>query len=255
MYRKKEIITLDGPSGVGKSTISRKIAATLGYTYLDTGAMYRAVGLHLKQMGVDIGDWSAVAANLDTLTIRLLPAGNELSDAGVLLNGVDVSNQIRTPEMSMLASRDEFSDAGVLLNGIDVSDQIRTPEMSMLASRVSAIPAVRAKLTEMQRAIGSQGRLVAEGRDLGTVVFPNAAHKFFLDADIQERARRRVRQLRLHGSQADEKEILEMICQRDRDDSERSVAPLRKAEDAFLIDTTGITIEEVCTRILQRVLS
>ena len=225
MHRKKEIVTLDGPSGVGKSTISRKIAASLGYTYLDTGAMYRAVGLHLQQMGVDVGDCSEVAANLDTLTIRLLPA------------------------------RDEFSDAGVLLNGVDVSDQIRTPEMSMLASRVSAIPAVRAKLTEMQRAIGSQGRLVAEGRDLGTVVFPNAAHKFFLDADIQERARRRVRQLRLHGSQADEKEILEMICQRDRDDSERSVAPLRKAEDAFLIDTTGITIEEVCTRILQRVLS
>ncbi len=225
MHRKKEIVTLDGPSGVGKSTISRKIAASLGYTYLDTGAMYRAVGLHLQQMGVDAGDCDAVTANLNTLTIRLLPA------------------------------RDEFSDAGVLLNGVDVSDQIRTPEMSMLASRVSAIPVVRAKLTEMQRAIGSQGRLVAEGRDLGTVVFPDAAHKFFLDADIQERARRRVRQLRLHGSQADEEKTLEMIRQRDRYDSERNVAPLRKAEDAFLIDTTGITIEEVCARILERVLS
>jgi cytidylate kinase len=225
MYRKKEIITLDGPSGVGKSTISRKIAATLGYTYLDTGAMYRAVGLHLKQMGVDIGDWSAVAANLDTLTIRLLPAGNELSDAGVLLNGVDVSNQIRTPEMSMLASK------------------------------VSAIPAVRVNLTKMQREIGSQGRLVAEGRDLGTVVFPDAAHKFFLDADIHERVCRRVRQLRLNGSPVDEEEILEMIQQRDLDDSTRSVAPLKKAEDALLVDTTGITIEEVCARILQKVLS
>jgi CMP/dCMP kinase len=225
MYRKKEIVTLDGPSGVGKSTISRRIAATLGYTYLDTGAMYRAVGLYLRQMGVDIGDYRKVAANLDTITIRLLPA------------------------------RDEFSDAGVILNGIDVSDQIRTPEISMLASNVSAIPVVRENLTEMQRKIGSQGRLVAEGRDLGTVVFPDAAYKFFLDADIQERARRRVRQLRLQGSQADEEIILEMIQQRDRDDSERIMAPLRKAEDALVVDTTGITIEEVCARILRCILS
>jgi CMP/dCMP kinase len=225
MYRKKEIVTLDGPSGVGKSTISRKIAASLGFTYLDTGAMYRAVALHLKQMGVDIENWSEVAASLNTLAIRLLPAGNEVSDTGVLLNGADVS------------------------------DRIRVPEISMLASKVSAIPAVRANLTKMQREIGSHGRLVAEGRDIGTVVFPDAAHKFFLDADIRERARRRVRQLRLQGSPADEKEVLEMIRKRDQDDRARSVAPLKKAEDALLIDTTGITIEEVCARILQRVLS
>ena len=225
MHKKKEIITLDGPSGVGKSTISRRIAAALGYTYLDTGAMYRAVGLHLEQMGVDIGDMNAVAANLDTLTIRLLPA------------------------------RSELGDTGVILNGVDISDRIRTPEMSMLASRVSAIPAVRTKLTEMQREIGAQERIVAEGRDVGTVVFPDAAYKFFLDADIQERARRRVRQLRLHGSHVDEKEILEMIRQRDKDDSERSVAPLRKAEDALLIDTTDGTIEEICAEILKKVLS
>jgi CMP/dCMP kinase len=225
MLKKKEIITLDGPSGVGKSTISRRIAAALGYTYLDTGAMYRAVGLHLEQMGVDIGDMGAVAANLDTLSIRLLPA------------------------------RDEFSDAGVILNDVDISDRIRTPQMSMLASRVSAIPAVRTKLTEMQREIGSREMIVAEGRDVGTVVFPDAAYKFFLDADVQERARRRVRQLRLQGKPADEKETLEMIRQRDKDDSERSVAPLRKAEDALLIDTTGIAIEEVCAGILKKVLS
>ena len=225
MHRKKDIITLDGPSGVGKSTISRRIAAVLGYTYLDTGAMYRAVGLHLKQRGVDIGDPGAVAANLNSLSIRLLPA------------------------------KDEVSDAGVILNGVNISDRIRTPEMSMLASRVSAIPAVRVKLTEMQREIGAQEKIVAEGRDVGTVVFPDAAYKFFLDADVQERACRRVRQLRLQGEPADEKQTLEMIRQRDRADSERSMAPLRKAADALLIDTTGITIEEVCAGILARVLS
>ena len=111
------------------------------------------------------------------------------------------------------------------------------------------------RLTEMQREIGSMERIVAEGRDVGTVVFPDAAHKFFLDADVQERARRRVRQLRLQGKPVDEKETLEMILKRDRADSERSVAPLRKAEDAFLVDTTGRTIEEVCAGILERVSS
>jgi CMP/dCMP kinase len=223
MPKKMEIIALDGPSGVGKSTISRKIATALGYTYLDTGAMYRAVGLYLKLHRVDIEDTKAVAAGLKNISIQLLPA------------------------------RDEEGDTGVILNGEDVSDVIRTAEISMLASKVSAIPVVRVKLTEMQREIGSRGKVVAEGRDIGTVVFPEAANKFFLDADIQERARRRARQLHLNGNQAEEEKIREMISQRDRDDSERSVAPLRKAEDALLIDTTGITIEDVCEKILQAV--
>jgi CMP/dCMP kinase len=225
MLKKMEIIALDGPSGVGKSTISRKIAKALGYTYLDTGAMYRAVGLYLKLHLVDIEDTKAVAAGLKNISIRLLPA------------------------------RNEEGDTGVILNGEDVSDAIRTAEISMLASKVSAIPVVRVKLTEMQREIGSRGKVVAEGRDIGTVVFPEAANKFFLDADIQERARRRARQLHLSGNQVEEEKIREMISQRDRDDSERSVAPLRKAEDALLIDTTGITIEDVCEKILQVVSS
>jgi cytidylate kinase len=225
MPKKRDIIALDGPSGVGKSTISRKIAAMLGYTYLDTGAMYRAVGLYMKLHKVDLKDSEAVAAGLKNISIQLLPPGNEVEDAGVILNGEEVSKAIRTPEMSMIASK------------------------------VSAIPSVRNKLTEMQRKIGSQGRIVAEGRDVGTVVFPDAAHKFFLDADIHERARRRVRQLHLGGDDhVGEEETLEMISQRDRDDSERSMAPLRKAEDAHLIDTTGITIEDVCKRILGVVL-
>jgi cytidylate kinase len=225
MPKKTNIIALDGPSGVGKSTISRKIAATLGYTYLDTGAMYRAVGLYLKLNQVDLKDSEAVAAGLKNISIQLLPPGNEMEDTGVILNGEAVSKAIRTSEISMIASK------------------------------VSAIPAVRYKLTEMQRKIGSQGKIVAEGRDVGTVVFPDAAYKFFLDADIHERARRRVRQLHLGGDdRVEEEQILKMISQRDRDDSERSMAPLRKADDALLIDTTGITIEDVCEKILRVVL-
>ena len=223
MPEKTNIITLDGPSGVGKSTISRRIAAQLGYTYLDTGAMYRAVGFYLKTQSVDIDNSENVATCLRDITLQLLPA------------------------------RDEISDAGVILNGRDISDRIRTPEISMLASRVSAIPAVRMKLTEMQRQIGAEGRVVAEGRDTGTVVFPEAAHKFFLDADIRERAHRRIRQMRLTGATVDEREVLAMIQKRDRDDSERSIAPLKKAEDALLIDTTGLTIEEVCSEILRNI--
>jgi CMP/dCMP kinase len=225
MLKKRKIIALDGPSGVGKSTISRNIAARLGYTYLDTGAMYRAVGFFLKLHHVDIKDTRAVAESLKNISIQLLPAQNEEGDTGVILNGEDVSRSIRTSEISMLASK------------------------------VSAIPAVREKLTEMQRNIGLQEKVVAEGRDIGTVVFPNAANKFFLDADIQERVRRRARQLHLGGNKAEEEKIRQMISQRDRDDSERNIAPLRKAEDAILIDTTGITIEDVCERILQIVLS
>lgn len=223
MGKKQQIVALDGPSGVGKSTISRKIAAILGFSYLDTGAMYRAVGLHLQLQGVDVNDSEAVEACLDTVSLRLLPT-----------------------------KKDE-GETGVELNGIDVSDKIRTPEISMLASKVSALPVVRSKLTEMQREIGLKGKVVAEGRDVGTVVFPDAAHKFFLDADIKVRAYRRIKQLNLGGDSATEKHIIDMIRKRDRDDSERSVAPLKKANDALFIDTTHLSIDEVCEKILQKI--
>jgi len=223
MEKYKEIVTLDGPSGVGKSTISRKIAAILGYSYLDTGAMYRAVGLYLKLQGIDINNSKAVSQSLNEISIRLLPAEKENADTGVVLNNVDVSGKIRTQEISMLASK------------------------------VSALPEVRAKLTEMQREIGQQGKIVAEGRDVGTVVFPDAAHKFFLDADIKERARRRIRQLNLEADEISKKNILDMIRKRDSDDSQRSIAPLKKADDATLIDTTYLTIDEVCEKIFYKI--
>ena len=223
MSEKKNIITIDGPSGVGKSTVSRKVAAELGFTYLDTGAMYRAVGLHLSRLQVDMEDAGKVGPALQKLTLELIPAP------------------------------DEESDVGVIMNGEDVSVAIRTPDMAMVASRVSAHAGVRQFLTEIQRNYGDAGRIVAEGRDTGTVVFPDAAFKFFLDARPEERARRRVEQLKRKGCDADYEQILAMTLERDNQDRSRAVAPLRQAEDAVLLDTTGSPIEEVVGSILAEV--
>lgn len=220
---KQNIVTIDGPSGVGKSTISRKIAAALGFTYLDTGAMYRAVALFLTTRNVELTDSAAVGSALAELELELIPA------------------------------QDENGDVGVIVNGEDVSTAIRTPEMSMAASAVSALGEVRSKLTLMQQEIGNKGKVVAEGRDTGTVVFPEARYKFFLDANPEERAKRRVLQLRARGEEADEAKILKMTLERDKNDSERSLAPLKKAEDAMGVDTTHITIDEVCTALLSAV--
>lgn len=224
MSESQAVIAIDGPSGVGKSTISRKIARALGYTYLDTGAMYRAVGLFLQRNRVDLTDDQAMRSCLANIHIQLLPAKNEDDDAGVLLNGEDVSSAIRTPEMAMVASK------------------------------VSANPLVREKLTTLQRELGNSGGVVAEGRDTGTVVFPRARFKFFLDARPEERARRRVRQLRMRGEPAGEQEILEMTLRRDKNDREREIAPLRQAEDAWVIDTTSRDIDEVTRLVLEVIL-
>lgn len=198
MSPKKKIVTIDGPSGVGKSTVSRRVAAAIGFTYLDTGAMYRAVGLALQQGGVDLEDEHKVTRLLETIRIELLPPKNEDGDVGVRLDGEDVSTLIRTPEASMLASTS------------------------------SAIPAVRSRLTSLQQQIGEEGEVVAEGRDTGTVVFPDAAYKFYLDGDPEERARRRVNQLRQQGNDTDEKEVLQLLKQRDDNDTRRTIAPLKK---------------------------
>jgi len=220
MPEKQDIITIDGPSGVGKSTISRKVAAALGFTYLDTGAMYRGVGLFLLGRETDLNDAEAIAENLQALELRLLPAA------------------------------DENSDVGVSINGEIVSDAIRTPDMAMVASKVSAVPVVREILTKMQRGYGDKGQIVAEGRDTGTVVFPKAGYKFFLDADPEERAERRCRQLREKGVEADFSQILAMTIERDKNDRQREIAPLKQATDATLIDTTSMSIDEVVREVL-----
>lgn len=221
MSETQKIITIDGPAGVGKSSVSRMVAAATGFTYLDTGAMYRGVGWYFLQQGVQLDDVEAMSEKLANLQLDLLPAA------------------------------DEESDVGVLVNGEDVSVAIRTPEMAMVASDVSAVPLVREILTKIQRGYGDKGNIVAEGRDTGTVVFPRAAYKFFLDARPEERAKRRVMQLRARGVEADFKQILSMTQERDKNDSERKIAPLKKAQDAVRIDTTEITVLQVVSEILR----
>ncbi|MFV0435836.1 MAG: (d)CMP kinase [Desulfopila sp.] len=220
MSERKQIVTIDGPAGVGKSTISRKVAAALDFTYLDTGAMYRGVAYYLRQLAIDCRDESAVAAALVDLRLTLLPG------------------------------KREGDEVGVIICGEDISAHIRTPQMSMAASTVSKLMGVRKKLTAMQQEIGERERIVAEGRDTGTVVFPLARYKFFLDAAPEERARRRILQLRASGQEVDEDSILALTIERDRNDRQRAIAPLRQAADAVLIDTTHLQIDEVCRRVL-----
>ena len=156
MRELQNIVTIDGPSGVGKSTVSRRVASELGYTYLDTGAMYRGVGLYFFRRGVDPKNEKVIAPMLGEINLTLLPALTALDDVGVVINGEDVSNAIRTPEMSMIASV------------------------------ISALPSVRLFLTRQQRVLAGHGKIVAEGRDMGTVVFPHARFKFFLDAEAEK---------------------------------------------------------------------
>lgn len=214
MLDAKAIVTIDGPSGAGKSTISRGLAAKLHFTYLDTGAMYRAVGLALKRQSIDPAD---------TASLKKCLAAIELT----------------------LVAPDGDDDVLVLLNGEDVSQAIRTPEMGLVASRVSANPLVREKLTALQRQLGEKGGIVAEGRDMGTVVFPGAACKFFLNASAEERARRRQKQLAEKGQTVEYQEIMDQISKRDYDDSRRQLAPLKPAVDAILVDSSSMDPEAV----------
>jgi len=220
--KRVDVLTIDGPSGVGKSTVSRKIAAELDYAYLDTGAMYRAVGIYLKDQGVDFADTDKISSCLTDIVLELLPATSILEDTGVIINDNDVSKRIRTPEAGMIASD------------------------------VSAIGVVRAKLTELQRALGEQGKIVAEGRDMGTVVFPGARYKFFLDAKPEVRAERRFKQLKAKGETPDFDEILAQTILRDKNDSEREIAPLKQAEDAVYIDTSSMDINQVADSIIEK---
>lgn len=225
MCKGLRIVTIDGPSGGGKSTVSRALAAKLHFTYLDTGAMYRAVAYQCREKGVDPTNSEQLAALLQTTKIELLPPAAGEDDVRVLVDGKEV---------------------GALL---------RTQEMGLLASQVSALPLVRKTLTRLQQKIGESGQIVAEGRDTGTVVFPQAAWKFFLDASPEIRAHRRAEQLRGKGEAVDEQQLLAQIVKRDKDDRERTIAPLKAAPDALTIDSTGLPVEEVVRLMHEKILA
>lgn len=205
-------IAIDGPCGAGKSTIGRLVAHKLGITYLDTGAMYRAVALYADRRGVDVNDAEKVAALLDRIEISYSGSG-------------DVKR--------------------ILLNGEDVSEAIREHRVSKLASDVSKIPQVRDFLVEMQRKIAASNDVVLDGRDITSNVLPDAKLKFYLTADAAERARRRYSELKARGVEVDYDTILRDVVDRDRNDMTRKVAPLVKTEDSVLIDSTDMTIEQV----------
>jgi CMP/dCMP kinase len=211
------VVTIDGPAGAGKSTVAKQLARTLGYRLLDTGAIYRAVALAARRANIAWTDAEGCADVARALDIRF----DFVTDAGG-----EAKNH-------------------VFVGGEDVSVQIRTPEVSQGASQVSAHPPVRAALLDLQRRLGAGGGVVVEGRDTGTVVFPAAQAKFFLTASEQERARRRVAELRAGGSDVDEARTLAEIQERDRRDASRDVAPMKPAADALLIDSSTQTIEQV----------
>lgn len=214
------IIAIDGPSGAGKSTLAKRLARELGFIYLDTGAMYRALALKVLRQGVDLADDVRLARLVESTEIDLQ------EDDGTL---------------------------EVLLDGINVAHEIRTPEVSQMASKVSALKVVRARMLALQRGMGQRGNVVAEGRDIGTVIFPNAEVKIFLDASAEERARRRCAELRAAGRPADLRETLREMEERDKRDSERDLAPLRMADDALRIDSSNTTAEAVAAKVLAEI--
>ena len=214
---KEDIVTIDGPTGAGKSTVGKLLAERIGYTYLDTGAMYRVVALETKRSGIDPEDEPALAE---------------------LCGRIEITFK-------------QESGMRVFSSDKDVTEEIRTPDISMLASRVSAKACVREELVRMQRACGRQGKIVADGRDAGTVIFPAARFKFFLDAAPEARSQRRYKELIDKNLKVDYSDVYRELLQRDQDDSSRAIATLKPAADAVIIDTTRMTIEDVVQEMIQ----
>jgi cytidylate kinase len=211
---KRVVVAIDGPSGAGKSTIAKRLAERLGFTYIDTGAMYRAVALWGQRQNVAMEDMHRM-------------------------------------EQLALAAEIELAPGRIRLNGEDVTESIRTPEVSSGASRIAVIPGVRRAMVAKQREIGERASVVMEGRDIGTVVFPRAQVKIFLDARPNERVRRRLQEVRARGEEVSEPELAAQIEERDRRDSTRADAPLAQAPDAVYLDSSGLGIEDVEQAILR----
>jgi len=214
--RREPVITIDGPAGAGKSTVAREVARRLGFRLVDTGALYRALAWAVARAGVVTTDAGALRALLARTTVE------QVGDR-------------------------------VLVNGQDVTGEIRTPEISMLTSRLTVLPALREKMTPLQQSLAAAGGVVLEGRDTGTVVCPDAEVKIYLDADLSERARRRERELAARGTAADYESVKAEMAERDRQDTERAIAPLRKPVDAISVDSTGVSPNTVVQRILDAV--
>lgn len=216
---KKIVVAIDGPAGAGKSTIAKLAAEKLGYAYIDTGAMYRSVAWKFLQTGKAF-DEDFISGLSKTMLIDFKP---------------------------------EAKINRVFVDGTEVTEAIRTPEVTAIVSRVAAIGAVREAMVDQQRRMGEAGGVLMDGRDIGTVVFPNAQLKIFLTASVEERARRRYAEMVAKGQQVDLQQLQADIAERDKQDSERTISPLRQAEDALLLDTSDMGISEVTERILQLV--
>ena len=216
------VITIDGPAGAGKSTTAKCLALRLGYRYLDTGALYRAVAWKVKAAGIDYANREAIKRLLDSTEIEV-HWGDE-------------------------------SNSTVAIDSQELGSQLRSPEVTRLASAVAAIPAVRDWLLPVQQRLGAEGGIVAEGRDMGTRVFPHADVKFFLDANLETRAGRRHLENQASGQTSDAQKIQEQIADRDTRDRTRDVAPLEPAQGAVVIDSTALTVDEVVETMMERIL-
>ncbi len=214
---KKFVITIDGPAGAGKSTVSRALANKLSYIYLDTGALYRAFAYKVLQEGISPRDEKELAGLCSRIKIYLENIDGTLN---------------------------------VFVDGENVTKRIRSEQVGLAASTVSAVSVVRERLLSIQRDVGKKGGVVAEGRDMGTVVFPNADYKFYLDAGVEERIRRRYSELRTRGSDADFETIAGDLVARDRQDRERDIAPLKPSEDAIIVDSTRMNVREVVEKMI-----